>query len=279
MKSHHLDPYAELEAALARKEIQGKSVLVTGGGYGIGSAIAKSFAEAGAAEVILAGRTESRLAAAVDALSSIKSTKFSYQVVDISSDQDVKRLYGALKESPDILVNNAGYMAAPAGFIDADLEDYWKTFTVNIYGTALVTQSYLRHRRERKTTSPAVIITLNTIGAYSVRVPGLSAYGGSKGGLARMMELAAVDVPETTARFITVHPGAVKTDMGLKSGLDGVFPSTDAKLAGDFIAWSATEEASFLSGRFAWVNWDIEELKQAKGKIIESDLLRTSLSG
>ena len=90
--------------------------------------------------------------------------------------------------------------------------------------------------------------------------------------------MIAVDIPKTTARFISVHPGSIGTAMGIKSGLDGVFRPTDPRLAGDFIAWAASEEARFLAGRFAWVNWDIADLVAAKDEIISKDLYRTSLS-
>jgi len=169
-------------------------------------------------------------------------------------------------------------MATPANFMDTNLDEYWEAFTINVYGTALITQSFLRHRAALKATTPAVVISLNTIGAYSVRVPNLSSYGASKAALARWSELIAVDIPETTARFISVHPGAIATSMGIKSGLDGVFPPTDPALAGNFIAWACSEEATFLAGRFVWVNWDVDELVTAKEGIISKDLYRTSLT-
>ena len=169
-------------------------------------------------------------------------------------------------------------MATPTNFIQADLDEYWEAFTINVYGTALVTQSFLRHREALNATTSAVVISLNTIGAYSVRVPHLSSYGASKAALARWSELIAVDIPETTARFISIHPGYVKTTMGYKSGLDGVFPPTDPKLVGDFIAWASSEEASFLAGRFARVNWDVADLVAAKDEIVSRDYYRTSLT-
>ncbi|KAN0099407.1 NAD(P)-binding protein [Hyaloscypha variabilis] len=275
----HLDPYPRLDPNRLKKEFTGKSVLITGGGYGIGASIAKSFAEAGVAEIILAGRTEAKLKATADGLSSFKDTKISFHKVDITSKIDVQKLFSALRTSPDVLVNNAGFLATPANFVHADLDEFWEAFTTNVYGTALVTQSFLRHREALKqATTPAVVITLNTIGSYSVRVPGLSSYAASKAALARWSELLPADVSDTTARFISVHPGAIQTAMGIKSGLDGVFPSTDPKLAGDFIAWVASEEASFLNGRFVWVNWDVDDLVKAKGEVVGKDLFRTSLN-
>ena len=274
----HFDPYPRVDPALLKKEFAGKSVLVTGGGYGIGSAIAKSFAEAGVAQIILAGRTEAKLKATADELASFKDTRLSFYQVGISSKSDVKKLFDSLTVSPDVLVNNAGFMATPANFIQADLDEYWEAFTINVYGTALLTQSFLRHREALKASTPAVIISLNTMGAYSVHVPQLSSYGASKAALARWSELIADDVPETTARFISIHPGAISTAMSIKSGLDGVFPPIDLKLAGDFIAWASSEEACFLAGRFAWVNWDVADLVAAKEEIVSKDYYRTSLT-
>ena len=80
-------------------------------------------------------------------------------------------------------------------------------------------------------------------------MPGLAAYGASKAALARSSELIAVDIPETSARFTSVHPGVVKTAMAAKSGLGRVFPSTDLQLASEFIVWASSKEASFLAGR------------------------------
>jgi len=281
MEHKHLDPYARLAPTQFQSELSAKSVIITGGGYGIGAAIAQSFVEAGVAQIVLVGRTESKLKATEERLNVIKhaNTTISHHVADITSKKEVNQLFNTLPRAPDILVNNAGWLATPANFIDADLDEYWQSFSTNVYGTALFTQTFLRHRNAMgASTAPAVIITLNTIGAYSVRVPGLSSYGASKAALARWSELVSVDVPETVARFISVHPGAVKTDMGTKSGLEGAFPSTDAKLAGDFVVFAATEKAKFLAGRFAWVNWDVDELVAKQEEIIGKDLLRTSLS-
>ena len=66
--------------------------------------------------------------------------------------------------------------------------------------------------------------------------------------------------------------------MSIKSGLDGVFPPTNIKLAGDFITWASSEEARFLAGRFAWVNGDVDDLVAAREEIVSKDYYRTSLA-
>jgi NAD(P)-dependent dehydrogenase (short-subunit alcohol dehydrogenase family) len=267
-----------------REEFQGKAVLVTGGGVGIGASIARSFAEANVAAIALAGRTESSLKSTAEELTkSFPGVKVTYHIVDISSAGSVKSLFDSLTESPDILINNAGFLSEPENFVVAQLDEWWKGFEVNVLGTAMITQSYLRHRaslslESKEQKEPGVVITINTFAAFNVRVPNLSAYIASKAALARVMELLAADVPESVARFLSVNPGAVKTAMYDKSGLEGSpIPTTDLQLSSEFIVWSASQEAAFLSGRLAWANWDVDELVAKKNEILENDLLVSNL--
>lgn len=283
-KFEHYEPYDRLSPARLASEYASKHVLISGGGYGIGAAIAEAFAKANAATVIIAGRTEAKLkATAKELASAYPKVKIEYRVVDITSEESVKALFASISTPVDILVNNAGFLSNPENFTTSDLKEWWRSFEVNVLGTATVLQQYFRSRAEQKAKSQAVVINLNTIGAYNVLAPKLSAYAGSKAALWRMMEIITVDAADEGVlpggvRIISVHPGAVKTDMYDKSGLDGFFTVTDARLAAEFIAWTASQEASFLANRLAWVNWDVDELVAAKDEILEKDLLRTAMS-
>ncbi|TVY88424.1 Short chain dehydrogenase [Lachnellula willkommii] len=294
----HLHPYPRLSPTHLRPEFTGKTILITGAGSGIGASTATAFALAGASHLILAGRTLSKLSTTAASLATsfpaLKTTTFA---VDISSKTDVAALFAALDTSPDVLVNNAGYMPTVSKFGDADadadaeldLGEWWRAFEVNVFGTALVTQSFLKHRsglsgkgNASASATPAVVITINTMGAYSqpFRVPGLSAYSASKAALLRLSETLADDVPVGVARFVSLHPGGVATDMAAKAGIEESehFPFTDARLSAEFVVWAASEEAGFLAGRFAWVNWDVDELVAAREEIVGRDLFRTAVS-
>ncbi|CZT43556.1 uncharacterized protein RSE6_03617 [Rhynchosporium secalis] len=277
----HFNPYPRLDPTLLSAEFSGKTILITGGGYGIGAGIAKSFAQANVSNIILVGRTEAKLRSTAASLSNFKNTKVSYRKVDIASKFDVEALFNSLDVSPDVLVNNAGLLAEPVNFMDANLDDFWDVFKTNVYGTALVTQTYLRHRKalnNGEAAAPAVVLTINSLMAYSIRVPTLASYAASKAALARLSEILGSDIPETVARFISIHPGVVATDMNVKSGFGASVLKTDMKLTGDFIAWTASEEASFLAGRFVSVNWDVDEIVQRKPEILEKDLFRADLT-
>jgi NAD(P)-dependent dehydrogenase (short-subunit alcohol dehydrogenase family) len=287
LKASRYEPYAALSPSNFTSEINGKSILITGGGSGIGSYVAHGFAEAGASSITIVGRTEARLQSTAKELSSkFPDLKVSYKAVNTNEQESIKKLFDGLDEGEgfDILVNNAGYLPASANFVDGEIEDWWMAFTTNVLGTAMLTQRFLRHRRELKKKgsnegagAPGIVVTINSMVAYELVAPQFSAYASSKLAAARLMEILTADVPETEARFFSVHPGAVKTDMYYKSGMDGLFTNTDGKLTAQFVVWLATEQAAFLNGRFVWVNWDIGELMELKDRILEKGLLRTAI--
>jgi NAD(P)-dependent dehydrogenase (short-subunit alcohol dehydrogenase family) len=134
------------------------------------------------------------------------------------------RFFESLAESPDILVTNAGFLSDPESFIEAQADEWWKSFQINVLSTASVTQAYLSHRVAKNAKSkvpkePGVVISINTFAVFSSRAPKLTAYIASKTTITRVLELVAFETPESVARFISVHPGAVDTDMFHKSGL------------------------------------------------------------
>jgi NAD(P)-dependent dehydrogenase (short-subunit alcohol dehydrogenase family) len=127
---------------------------------------------------------------------------------------------------------------------------------------------------------PGVVISINTFAAFSVRIPNLTGYVASKTAIARVLELVAFETAESVARFISVHPGAMDTDMFHKSGLPVVAPDipvTNIQLSSEFIVWASSKEAAFLTGRFLWVDWDVDELIAKKNEILEKDLLISNL--
>jgi NAD(P)-dependent dehydrogenase (short-subunit alcohol dehydrogenase family) len=304
----HFEPYDRLSPSKLASELSGKHILITGGGHGIGASVVRAFAEAGVASIAIAGRTEAKLKSTVeDIKKSHPKTSVEYHVVDVTSQQSVKAMFDAIKSPLNVLVNNAGFLSTPGNFITTDLKDWWKSYEVNILGVAYVTQAFLQARAKQNASDQAVIINQNTVAAYNMLLPNFSAYSGSKSGIWRAMELIGQDVNDASvlpggARIINVHPGLVESEMGVKgmsslqeysgvasqlsmfltnkmlAGLIGMIPSTNPTLTAGFIAWAATDEASFLANRLAWVNWDVDELISRKEEIMEGDKLRTAMS-
>ncbi|KAK1623986.1 hypothetical protein BDP81DRAFT_502229 [Colletotrichum phormii] len=255
IKTEHYEPYPELSPHLLQTQFTNKTVVITGAGSGIGASTARSFAQANAAKLILTGRTESTLQQTSAALSAdFPDIEVSLRAGSVSSPEHVASLFASLDRSPDVLVNNAGYLSEPVSFVDADLKDWWQGFTTNV---GLKTGAY-----DEK---PGVVININTKAAYVFHIPGMSSYGASKAAMLRLAEVIADGVPASEARVVSLHPGAVQTALLTKSGLKRKL--TDERLAGDFVVWSASEEAGFLNGRMVWVNWNVPELVSWKDVI------------
>ncbi len=177
---------------------------------------------------------------------------------------------------PDIPVNNAGVFPDSGPFVDEDLKAWFTGFQINVLGTAVVTQQFLRAKGPEK---KAIVLNVSTLAAH-FRAPlvGWSGYGSSKLAQARIFEHIRFEHPEV--RFTNIHPGQIASDGFNRSGApepaDGM---TDGGMAGKFYVWAATEQADFLGGRFAWAEWDIEELKRKEAEIVSKDLLRVTFEG
>jgi NAD(P)-dependent dehydrogenase (short-subunit alcohol dehydrogenase family) len=122
-------------------DLSGKTALVTGSTSGIGHAIAKGLAAAGAA-VTVNGRTQAKVDAAVAALAkAVPGSKMSGVAADVSTAAGCKTLAAALPDV-DILINNAGIFE-PKGFLDIPDEDWSRFYEVNVMSGVRLSRTYL----------------------------------------------------------------------------------------------------------------------------------------
>ncbi|KAK3353796.1 hypothetical protein B0T25DRAFT_581489 [Lasiosphaeria hispida] len=279
----HLKPYDALTKFIGTRPLEGKTALITGAGRGVGEHIARAIVSAGASRVGIVGRDKTRIETARDRFAAaFPTTEFEAFSADIT-DEDAFVAIFATFGVPDILINNAGHFPDTAPFVKQDLKSWWSGFEINILGTANVTQKFLQalaaSPRAGQTGEKAVVLNVSSMAAH-MRFPltAWSGYNGSKMGQARIFESLRFEHPDV--RFINIHPGQIESDGFTASGAplppDGM---TDGGMAGQFYAWAATKEADFLSGRFAWAEWDIEELKAKKDEILEKDLLLMTVDG
>jgi NAD(P)-dependent dehydrogenase (short-subunit alcohol dehydrogenase family) len=123
-------------------DLSGKTALVTGSTEGIGHAIAKGLAGAGAA-VVLNGRKQAKVDAAVAALAkAVPGSKIQGIAADVSTAAGCEALAKALPDV-DILINNAGIFE-PKGFFDIPDEDWSRFYDVNVMSGVRLSRTYLQ---------------------------------------------------------------------------------------------------------------------------------------
>src|ERR1700729_3263924 len=122
-------------------DLKGKTALVTGSTTGIGHAVAKGLALTGA-EVVVNGRTQAKVDAAVKALGkAAPGSKVRGVAADVSTAAGCNALVAALPEI-DILINNAGIFE-PKGFFDIPDADWSRFFEVNVMSGVRLSRAYL----------------------------------------------------------------------------------------------------------------------------------------
>jgi len=128
-------------------DLTGKTALVTGSTSGIGHAIARGLASAGAT-VVVNGRTQAKVDAAVAAIAKLASgAKARGAAADVSTAAGCNALVADLPEV-DILINNAGIFE-PKGFFDIPDEDWNRFFEVNVMSGVRLSRAYMRGMLKR----------------------------------------------------------------------------------------------------------------------------------
>lgn len=275
--SAHKDTYPFIDPAKA--DLTGKSVLITGASKGIGKATAISFATAGCSKLLLAARSDLAdvVVAAKDAAEKANRPQPLVHTlkVDVTSEDSVRVAAEAAADllggSLDVLVNNAGHLEDWKPIAESNPSEWWRTWEVNIKGTYLAAHYFLPMVLESQTKT---IINISSGGAHAI-FPGASGYQTTKFALCRLTEFMDKEYHQQGLIAISVHPGAVKTELALNMPPDRQNVLTDtAELAADTLVWLSRERRDWLSGRFASVNWDMEQLEQKKQDIIERNLLK-----
>ena len=245
-------------------DLTGRVALVTGSSRGLGLAMARGLAQAGAS-VVLNGRNEERLAAAVSALAAegVKARGRAFDVTDAASVEQgvaaVERDAGPI----DILVNNVGIQRrAPLEAMD---ESAWReVIDVNLTSAFLVTRRVVRGMIERRRGKIINICSLMS----EIGRPTTANYAAAKGGLKMLTRAMAVEWAKHNIQANAIGPGYFLTEMTQPLAADPKFDAwirsrTPAgrwgrpeELAGTavFLASSASD---FVSGQIIYVDGGI----------------------
>lgn len=243
-------------------KLAGKVALITGGGTGIGTAIAERFVAEGA-KVCITGRRQELLDKVAQSLPSGKVATCSG---DVSKYEDAQRMVEtALRFGGrlDVLVNNAALDQEPGNVTEIDPEVWQRVIEVNLTGPFLMMKASLPHMIK----GGGSIINVSSLAGLR-SIPNMPAYCASKGGLIMLTQQVALDYGPSRVRCNVVCPGGVRTAMAegamghfvgrFGTDLDGVFAhfSADVPLRrvaepseiSGLCSYLASDDASFMTG-------------------------------
>jgi 3-oxoacyl-[acyl-carrier protein] reductase len=236
--------------------LTGKTALVTGGGAGIGRAVAERFIAEGA-RVIVADRN----ALAANSVIKAHGAQAMAVVLDISNEGIVEKSFAGLENmgwSPDVVVANAGVQlfGQDAKVADLDLDVWRKTIDTNLTGT-FITLKYAV-RAMLKNGGGSIIVTGSPT-ALNGEGKDFTAYSASKAGIHGMVRAVANAYARDNIRINTVVPGytetplvaAITNDPESHASIVGRIPVGRAGQAKDvegIMVYLASDDSEFATG-------------------------------
>ncbi len=192
-------------SATTQGRFDGKVVLVTGGGTGIGKAIAEAFLGEGA-RVAVSGRRKAPLESV-----RVGDRSALAIVADVTKPGDRKRLVETVVRDLgrlDVLVNNAGAFVGGKPLLETTDEEVSQVYDVNVFAPYGLTREALPHLVRSK----GSIVNISSVGGTAV-MPGMSAYAPTKAALDHITRILAAEVGPHGVRVNAVSPGLTETDM------------------------------------------------------------------
>jgi NAD(P)-dependent dehydrogenase (short-subunit alcohol dehydrogenase family) len=190
--------------------LEGKSVIVTGGGTGIGAACARRLAADGAS-VTICGRTESKLTDVVDQVQG-KGGTIQHVVTDVTQEEQVAALVAAHVSAYGGLtgfVANAGGGGGMGPYHLQNTEEFVRVLHLNVLGTMLSVKHSVPHLVKSGSGS---FVGMSSLAGHRTHL-WFGAYTVAKAGIEAMMQNAADEYGPVGVRFNTIRPGFISTEI------------------------------------------------------------------
>ena len=233
------------------------TALITGGGTGIGAAIARRLSRDGF-DVVVAGRRREKLDEVVADIESAGGSARAL-VMDVTDPGSVTQGVASLDRC-DVVVNNAGGALGVTRVEDGDPEEWERMFATNVVGTLRVIQAVLPLLRR---SSRATIVDISSIAGERVYEGG-AGYVAAKHGTSVVSETLRLELNGENIRVVDIRPGMVHTEEfsltrlhGDRAAADKVYDGVDRPLVADDVA----ECVGFVVGLPQHVNIDTMVVK------------------
>jgi len=240
--------------------LDGKTALVTGGGRGIGRAIAMRLAADGARVGVHYGSSGPAAKQVVADIEEDGGSAFAIQAT-LGVPGDAARLWSVFDEHAqglDILVNNAGVLGGRIAFADLDEATYDEVFAVNTKAPFFVVQHGLSRLRDE-----GRIVNVSTRFTHGARMPELTAYAMSKAAIDAFTATLAKLVAQRGITVNAVGPGGTDTDMNAArlatpEGRKAMAAASPLNRVGrpediaDIVAFLASRDARWITGQ--WID-------------------------
>jgi NAD(P)-dependent dehydrogenase (short-subunit alcohol dehydrogenase family) len=191
--------------------LDGRAALVTGGNGGIGLALARGLAQAGA-DVAIWGTSADKNARALQELEAL-GVRAHAHVCDVSDESAVEDAFAATVAAlgrVDACFANAGMGGAPAAFAKQSLSEWRRVMAVNLDGTFLTLRAAARHMIERG--DGGSLVATSSLTAIEA-APRSQHYAASKAGVIALVKTLAVELARHQIRANALMPGWVETDL------------------------------------------------------------------
>ncbi len=233
--------------------LEGKVVLITGAGAGLGRVASLLYAKEGA-KIAVAARTVATLETLVSEIEAFGGEAFAVPV-DITDERQVEQMVEAVAGHfgrLDCALNNAGGIPQEAFTADSSTEEWLRIMNLNLTGTYFCVKHEIRAML--KTGGGAIVNVAS--GAAHKGVPGLAAYSASKHGVIGLTRTAAAEYARQHIRVNAINPGIINTESYARHGVDynSFLPTPMGRIAepeevANTACWLLSDQASYVTGQ------------------------------
>lgn len=230
------------------KKLENKTALISGGGQGIGRAMAELFAENGA-DIIILARTRSELEETARSSSKFGS-RVLWKTVDLAHIEQIDSLFAEIEAdfpTLDILINNAAIF--DSGLMACyDIGSFRNMLAVNLIAPFYLSQKTIARMNPKR--GGAIVNISSYSGCFGVtKFPGFGAYNISKYGLWGLTEILALELQSQNIRVNQVSPSGVDTRMFSQAVPPGITAEFKPRNIAEKILYLVSDESKPLTGQ------------------------------